>query len=305
MKNPSLVISLDFELHWGVFDTYGERYNDNILGARLAIPKILSLFEKYNINATWAVVGFLFNEDKNDHAKYNPLLRPSYQDQRLNSYNCTFGTDESSDKLHYAHSIIKLIQECPNQELASHSYSHYYCQAKGQTIVEFDDDIKSAVIIAKDKFNVDLKSFVFPKNEVNYEYLEVLKKYSFSTYRDSSPAIFKRIFFDRIFRLMNTFLKLSKYSVNTVVEHQGLKAIKGDRFLRPHTFSFLNYLMLRRIKNEMTFAAKNNSIYHLWWHPHNFGKNLGKNLDNLEIILKEYATLQKKFNMKSVSMKDL
>ena len=153
--------------------------------------------------------------------------------------------------------------------------------------------------------NVDLKSFVFPKNEVNYEYLEVLKKYSFKAYRDSSPAKFKRIFFDRIFRLMNTFLKLSKYSVNTVEEHQGLKAIKGDRFLRPHTFSFLNYLMLKRIKNEMTFAALNNSIYHLWWHPHNFGKNLDKNLDNLEIILKEYATLQKKFNMKSVCMKDL
>ena len=44
---------------------------------------------------------------------------------------------------------------------------------------------------------------------------------------------------------LNTFLKLSKYSVNTVEEHQGLKAIKGDRFLRPYTFSLLNYLMLR------------------------------------------------------------
>jgi peptidoglycan/xylan/chitin deacetylase (PgdA/CDA1 family) len=305
LKNSSLVISLDFELHWGVFDTYGESYNDNILGARIAIPKILALFKKYNIHATWAVVGFLFNEDKNDHAKYNPLLKPSYSNKKLRSYDCNIGENEASDKLHYAHSIIKLIQECPNQELASHSYSHYYCQAKGQTIAEFDNDIKSAINIAKDKFGVDLKSFVFPKNEVNYEYLEVLKKYSFSIYRDSSPVRFKWVSFDRVFRLMNTFLKLSKYSINAIIDHHGLKAIKGDRFLRPYTFSFLNYLMLRRVKNEMTFAAKNNSIYHLWWHPHNFGKNLDKNLENLEDILKEFTSLGKIFNMKSFCMKDL
>jgi len=305
MQNPRLIISLDFELHWGVFDTYGESYNDNIIGARVAIPKILALFKKYNIHATWAIVGFLFNEDKNDYARYKPILKPLYNDQKLNSYDCTIGENEDSDKIHYAHSLIKLIQECPNQELASHSYSHYYCQAEGQTIEQFDDDIKSAVSIAKDKFSLDLNSFVFPKNQVNYEYLEVLKKYSFSIFRDSHPAKFESVFFERAFRLINTFFKLSKYSLNTSNEHHGLKAIKGDRFLRPYTFPFLNYLMIRRVKNEMTFAAKNNSIYHLWWHPHNFGKNLDKNLNNLVEILLKYKDLQKKYNMDSVSMRDI
>ena len=66
MKISKLVISLDFELHWGVFDAFGDKYNDNILGARKAIPEILALFKKYNINATWAIVGLLFNESKND-----------------------------------------------------------------------------------------------------------------------------------------------------------------------------------------------------------------------------------------------
>ena len=166
MKNPRLIVSLDFELHWGVFDTYGESYNANILGAREAIPKILALFKKYNIHATWAVVGLLFNENKNELARYSPLLKPSYENPKLNSYNCDIGDNENSDKLHYAHSIIKLIKESPNQELASHSYSHYYCQAKGQTMEQFDNDIQSAVTIAKDKFSIDLKSFVFPKNQV-------------------------------------------------------------------------------------------------------------------------------------------
>ena len=46
MKNSKFVISLDFELHWGVFDAYGDKYNDNILGARQAIPEILELFKQ-------------------------------------------------------------------------------------------------------------------------------------------------------------------------------------------------------------------------------------------------------------------
>ena len=63
--------------------------------------------------------------------------------------------------------------------------------------------------------------------------------------------------------------------------------------------------MLRRIKNEMEDAAKFNSIYHLWWHPHNFGKNLSANLNNLEQILIYYTKLKKKYSMNSVCMKDL
>ena len=46
----------------------------------------------------------------------------------------------------------------------------------------------------------------------------------------------------------------------------------------------LNYLMIKRIKNEIV-AAKNNEDYHLWWHPHNFGVNIRENIKNLDNIL--------------------
>ena len=54
------IISLDFELKWGVLE-FDERYNKNLLVARQVIPKILTLFKEYQIKATWAVVGLLFN----------------------------------------------------------------------------------------------------------------------------------------------------------------------------------------------------------------------------------------------------
>jgi hypothetical protein len=40
------VISLDFELHWGVWDvTTKEKYGANILGVKEVIPRLLDLFE--------------------------------------------------------------------------------------------------------------------------------------------------------------------------------------------------------------------------------------------------------------------
>ena len=68
-QNPgfgALVISLDFELHWGVRDKrpVDGPYRENLLGAREAIPRMLDLFEEFGVAATWATVGFLFAKNR-------------------------------------------------------------------------------------------------------------------------------------------------------------------------------------------------------------------------------------------------
>jgi hypothetical protein len=55
----------------------------------------------------------------------------------------------------------------------------------------------------------------------------------------------------------------------------------------------------------MTYAAKNNLVYHLWWHPHNFGVNLDQNIIMLNKILLHYKNLNKKYNFESITMSDL
>ena len=47
-------------MKWGVRDALDESYNENLLGARHVVPKILNLFKQHRIKATWAIVGFLF-----------------------------------------------------------------------------------------------------------------------------------------------------------------------------------------------------------------------------------------------------
>ena len=55
----------------------------------------------------------------------------------------------------------------------------------------------------------------------------------------------------------------------------------------------------------MSSAAKTGNIYHLWWHPHNFGKHTIANFSFLEKILLHYKMLNHKYGFESVNMKEL
>jgi hypothetical protein len=77
-------------------------------------------------------------------------------------------------------------------------------------------------------------------------------------------------------------------------------------FLRPWSkkFRWFEPLKLMRIKKQMTTAARKGGLYHLWWHPHNFGKYTDKNLQTLEKILRHYQYLSSKYGMVSMNMEE-
>ena len=66
-SQPEFMVSLDFELLWGVRD-HADRdsYGRNVLGGREAIPRMLDLFAAHEIHATWATVGMLFCESRDE-----------------------------------------------------------------------------------------------------------------------------------------------------------------------------------------------------------------------------------------------
>jgi hypothetical protein len=83
--------------------------------------------------------------------------------------------------------------------------------------------------------------------------------------------------------------------------------IPASFFFRPYapTLSFLEPLRLRRLLSSMTRAASEGKMFHLWWHPHNFGTYTKENLQNLDMILTHYAKLKERYNMRSLSMSEL
>jgi len=61
-------------------------------------------------------------------------------------------------------------------------------------------------------------------------------------------------------------------------------------------------LQERRIKGDLTYAARQGLVYHLWWHPHNFGAHLEKNMATLRRILDHFQDLRQRYGMQSRNM---
>ncbi len=313
-KTGTFVISLDFELYWGVWDvTTIEKYGKNILGVKQAIPAMLKIFDEYNIKATFATVGFLFAKNKTELYSYFPNTKPNYTQENYNVYKnglTNIGNDETEDSYHFGYNLLEQIKEA-NHEIGSHTFSHYYCLEDGQTKVEFDADLKAAIKIAEDK-NIGISSIVFPRNQINKKFLTVLQENGIKTYRGNPTSwIYKpRKFGDenlfiRLCRLIDAYLPIFGYNTFQIDKTEAYPInIPGSRFLKPYNkrLSFLEKMKIKRILKEMTIAAKRKELYHLWWHPHNFGTSLNENMKGLKIILEHFQTLQKEYGFTNKTM---
>ncbi len=315
-SEPVLTISLDFELLWGVRDKRDrDSYGTNILGAREAIPRMLDLFEKYGVHATWATVGFLFCESKEELIAVSPELKPAYQNKSLSNYSYfdEVGENEKKDPYYFGSSLISEIASRPGQEVGSHSYSHYYCLECGQSVDQFEADLGSAVAVAQ-KRGIKLKSFVYPRNQSSPSHNDVLRKAGFTNFRGNQRSWVYRATDGtgqslprRALRLADNYFNLTGHHGQNTVEIDGLTELAASSYLRSYSveFSFLERLRLQRIMRSMTLAADNNQIFHLWWHPHDFGNNLDENLTILEQLLQHFSRLQQTHGMISKNMAEL
>lgn len=310
------IISLDYELMWGVRDKRNiNTYGNNIANVPHVIYTLLELFSRYEINATFAIVGFLFAKNKEEIHAYLPKTLPNYSIQKLSPYTSYISSvgNDTSDVYNYGYDSLVKLKKARNHEICSHTFSHYYCLEDGQSEESFKSDLESAISIAA-KEDVIFKSIIFPRNQHNVEYNNVLLKNGIQVYRGNEKAWYYNpkkgkddASIRRIFRLIDTYINISGhncFSLN-VPEKGRLINIPSSRFLRPYNpkFKILECLRLRRIKTSMTYAAKNNLMYHLWWHPHNFGAYQNENFDFLEKILKHYQKLKMKYNFTSCTMK--
>ncbi|MDO6390243.1 polysaccharide deacetylase family protein [Pontibacter sp. BT731] len=312
---PVFTISLDFELYWGIFDKVPlverRQYFQN---TRRVIPEMLALFEQQKIKVTWATVGMLFAKDWTDWTTAIPALRPSYHNDQLSAYRLKeeFGRDGSLQDYFFAPELVELINQTPYQEIATHTFAHYYCQEVGQTVEQFRQDLQAAQGIAA-RQGMELQSLVFPRNQFNEAYLKVCLDEGIKTVRsNTSDWFWEQTVEDklskRIFRTGDAYLPLGKrtsFPLSSLKLKEGFPlAIPASRFLRPvdGKRDILNKLRLQRILSEMTVAAKRKECYHLWWHPHNFGSYPERSMADLKVIIEHYKKQEQQYGMRSLSM---
>jgi len=330
-------ISLDFELHWGGFEKWplqvaGHRppiignnqpstFNQYFLNTRKAIPQMLDLFKNYEAHVTWATVGMLLHNSREELVKNAPVKKPTYTVPELSAYHYIdhigIGEDEKNDPFHYAPSLVKQILNTPYQELGTHTYGHYYCNEACQTVEQFREDLRAAQRAAH-QYGLHLRSLVFPRNQFNDAYLRVCFEEGITSVRSNPVDWFWKIdstlqesAWKRLNRGLDAYLNVGKknsYPINSLQVRDGYPVcLPASRLLRPYNPKewMLNELKIKRIKNEMTEAARKGEVYHVWWHPHNFGNYPEQSLAGLTKILKHFSYCREKFNMQSMNMGEI
>lgn len=309
-RNGTLIVSLDFELFWGMLDVCPlDRYRDHVLGGRAAIPQLLKLFEKHNIHATWAAVGFLFGDNQGEIEQFFPPenLRPSYKKPGLSPYG--YEIPQGEEDCFFCPDLLRQISGIPGQEIGSHTFCHYYCREKGQTAAQFAADMAAAKAIAEKK-GFCLTSVILPRNQAEPEYTQVLGELGFTAYRDEeNDWIHEKIkYFPllRLLRLIDVYLPLTGLGGYVPKKENGIWNLTGSRMFKPivKSFRFLEPVKLWRIKSQMHHAAKHGLTFHLWWHPHNLGVMTQANLNQLEEIFRYYEFLHEKYGMQSLNMQE-
>lgn len=316
MPEGIFTVSLDFELYWGVRDKRSiEQYRRNLLGVRQAVPAMLGVFREHDVHATWAAVGFLFFDSRENLTQNLPHLLPSYAQSVLSPYPYIQSSDCLEAAYHFAPDLLDMIAACAGQEIGTHTFSHYYCLEQGQTLEQFAADISAAVATARAR-GLPTTSIVFPRNQWNPSYLATLNQFGIRCYRGNEQSWIYQASADaqetrlqRALRLLDAYLNLSGHNTYQLAECMRAPPfnLPASRFLRPYSkhLAKFEWLRLRRIKAAMNDAAINGKLFHLWWHPHNFGTNTAQNIHFLTRIAEHYRDLNCRYGMRSLNMGEI
>ena len=277
------------------------------------IPRILERFSAAGVHASWATVGLLLCEGREDALVRYPR-HPEYDALGIRIVEVIerSGESEADDPYHYALSLAKRIAATPGQEIATHTFSHYYCLERGPSIEDFERDLRAARAVAE-LHGIELTAIVFPRNQYSPDHLAACRRQGIKAFRGNpkpdpylprNAADTTRL--TRLTRLLDAYVELvpSDELLSHPSEEEGLVNVPASRFLRPvsRANKRLSILRLRRVRDEMTRAARQGADYHLWWHPHNFGTHTEENLEVLDAIIAHYQRLRQERGMESMTI---
>lgn len=311
MSEGVLIISLDFEMMWGAI--FNEKVKKGYLYRTEYIYEIidglLKLFKKYSIHATWAAVGAIACKDAREANLYAcSEIKDPYGTQKLKEFISQI--DQRDYYRYFAPNLLQRILEVENQEIGTHTFSHFYYDEHDDAKTKVIPEILESVKVLEKISNQKIQTLVMPKNQVSSEMGEIMRQTNLRIIRgkQKSKRFNKKNVFFRIARFADAYIPVcgsSTYSIKDIYR-DGLYNIRASCFWRTYykKLGFLEPLKLHRIKKQMKYAAKKGEIFHIWFHPHNLSSDYKRNLRLLEIILSYYNELSMKYGMSSLNMKE-
>lgn len=290
-KKGSFVISIDFEYAIGYADVELSEGQKNLVRQEAKVSKqILGLFEKYDIPATWAIVGHLLEDDCSvrDGKVHSNFPSEIYTDSKLDWFAHHPPAGDVSNPLWFdSAGVIELIQSSSiKHEVASHSYAHILYGHPTIKPEAIETDLLEVKKIHT-KHNLPLVSFIFPRNMEGYH--AQLKDAGFICYRGESKFWYHKIPgpLGRLARLLDYFIPSCRTVVPTrhksgLINIPDSLLLLGRNGLRK---LIAPSVMKRKIRSGLKQAAERQEIFHLWFHPSNFSYDTATQLEILEDTL--------------------
>ncbi|HML12116.1 MAG TPA: polysaccharide deacetylase family protein [Xanthobacteraceae bacterium] len=246
-----LTISIDLELAWGFWDILTpEILRMAETRERPICDKLLELFDRHHIPATWAVVAAV-------------LDRASAQGRAGNAASW------------YAPEIIDRIRAAKTaHEIGSHGGRHVYYDR--MSAAEAEADLAFVNQVHRDN-GLALDSFVFPRNAVGH--LDLLARAGLRTFRGPdagwvriAPKLGSRAgkivtFADKILPLPPTPAPARAQKNGSLVDIPGSMALPGRNGVRRF---ILPQVSRAKLAMGLAWARRSGQTFHFWFHPSNF-----------------------------------
>lgn len=304
---PSVVISLDFELRWGVHDRLGlnmNEYRGNLENVQLVVPALLQLFTQRKLRVTWACVGALGCNNWAEYFSRAPAP-PNYEQSAL-KVNPRYADLDPEGRLYFAPELLKLINKCQGQELGTHTFSHIYACEQGVCKEDIRADLLAVKLLWQEKFHCQPVSLVFPKNQ--HGFLATVKEAGIGIWRGNESPWYhaNTISNSPVGNVLSKAFRF-KDGINPFIKRAEL--LQGDMtrsslFLRLNLSELLWKLHFARIKRELG-SLQEGQIFHIWCHPHNFGADMSQRLARMGDVLDLIAEKCRQGVVVSRNMSDL
>ncbi|MFC3958313.1 polysaccharide deacetylase family protein [Halovivax cerinus] len=273
----SIVISIDAELGWGFHDLRRVPAG-RVENARWGWESTHELLDRYDVPATWAVVGHLLLEECDGRHLDHPTPPGWFERER------TVWADRPD--LRFAPDLVdRIVDSSVEHELAAHSFSHVLFGDDETTPAIARAECRRSKAVAAE-WGLDFDSFVFPRNDVGHR--DALAETGFSVYRGRTSLP------EGASSVLSTLARDESLLVEPQLDRHGLVDVPASVFL----FGFEGAIrraaqriwsdpMVELARRGIDQAAASDGLFHLWLHPNNL--TTPADVDRLERVL-EHVT---------------
>lgn len=311
LAKGAFVLSLDMEMAWGFNHLPAwRRPTHQYKEVRRIVDRLLALMEQYEIAATWATVGHLFLEQCQceDGVKHPEIVPPEYSwldREWLEPDPCT---DWEHDPYYYGPDLIQRVMECKvPQEIGCHNFSHVIVGDPECSRETFESELAACERLATEK-GITLKSFVYPKNRVDY--LDLLIQKGYSSYRGPEPCWFGNYPYPlwRVAHKIDRFFPITPPVVFPSYT-QGIWNIPGSAYYVDREGRWGKWLPIGmrvwKTRKGLQRAARVGGVFHMWFHPYNLASDMDGLFHGLERIFTEVNRLRDRGVLDNLTMGQL